>query len=315
MVELIRKVLKERYGITSNTITERRGGWASLAYKIEDDNGDFYFLKVYEKARKSTSYLTEQIDVYLPIVHWLENQSPLKGKMIRLVKNQANNFKFEDQNYVYILFDYIDGQTVGEQNLTKEQVQSLTEIVFNLHHLKDFPFDLEEISETFHLPFISKLNDWIDKDFDLLKVDIKKILKPELSMIQNRIAEWNHLSNVLRNQKLKFCLCHTDIHHWNIIADEQRLYLLDWEGIKFAPPEADIFSLSQQPYFDIFLKKYTEFNPDYQVNNTALQYYLLSRKLLDVFEFIEQLQFDELSPEEYEINLTYLEKEITTISA
>lgn len=58
-----------------------------------------------------------------------------------------------------------------------------------------------------------------------------------------------------------------------------------------------------------------ELNPDYQVNNTALQYYLLSRKLLDIFEFIEQLQFDELSPEEYEINLMYLEKEVNTISA
>src|SRR5690606_14744434 len=123
------------------------------------------------------------------------------------------------------------------------------------------------------------------------------------------------LSNVLRTKTVNFCICYTDIHHWNIISEEQRLYLLDWGGIKVAPQEADISSISQQPYFDIYLKKYTEFNHDYQVNNTALQYYLLSRKLLDVFEFIEQLQFDELSPEEYEINLTYLEKEITTISA
>lgn len=88
---------------------------------------------------------------------------------------------------------------------------------------------------------------------------------------------------------------------------------MDWEGIKFAPPEADIFSIYQQPYFDLFIKRYYELNPDYQINETVLQYYLTSRKLQDIFEFIEQLQFDELNSEEYKINLNYLKKEVDNI--
>jgi spectinomycin phosphotransferase len=313
MVETLIKTLQQKYLIKTNTISKQKGGWASLAYKIEDENEHFYFLKVYEKSRKSTSYLTEHIDLYLPIVDWLDNQTLLKGKIIRLIKTQSDDFRCEDENYIYVLFDYIKGETVGEKNLTKEQITQLAEIVSQLHHLKKTPFDLSQISETFDLSFISKLNNWIDKNLDQLKTEIKTVLQPNLSIIKNQINEWYNLSNALKEKDLKYCLCHTDIHHWNLITDKQKLYLLDWEGIKFAPPEADIFSIYQQPYFDLFIKRYYELNPDYQINETVLQYYLTSRKLQDIFEFIEQLQFDELNSEEYKINLNYLKKEVDNI--
>lgn len=314
MNEILIKILQEKYLIETNLISKQRGGWASLAYKIESGNGKFYFLKVYEKSRKSTSYLTEHIDIYLPIVDWFENQTPLNGKIIRLVKTQFGNLKCEDENYLYILFDYIDGETVGEQNLTEEQVIELAEIVSQLHNLKDFPFDVEQISETFELSFISKLLDWTERKFDDLKADIQEVLKPNILTIKNQVNEWNNLSEFLKGQNLKNCLCHTDIHHWNIITRGEQLYLLDWEGIKFAPREADIFSIYQQPYFDSFIRRYYELNPDYQINYDVLQFYLLSRKLQDIFEFIEQLQFDKLNLEEYETNLNYLREEVDKIA-
>lgn len=95
MVETLIKTLQQKYLIKTNTISKQKGGWASLAYKIEDENEHFYFLKVYEKSRKSTSYLTEHIDLYLPIVDWLDNQTLLKGKIIRLIKTQSDDFRCE----------------------------------------------------------------------------------------------------------------------------------------------------------------------------------------------------------------------------
>lgn len=310
MIEKLRKILQEKFLITSDKISAQQGGWASLAYKIEDKSGHLYFLKVYEKSRKSTSYLIENIDLYLPIVDWLHNQTCLGGKIIRLVKTRTQSFKFEDESYVYVLFDYINGETVGSQSLTEEQVFNLAEIVSQLHNLKDFPFETKQISETFHLPFTSKLGEWTSQNFYQLEANIKEILKPKLSIIENQLNELKYLSKVLKEQNLNFCLCHTDIHNWNIIVNDKRVYLLDWEGIKFAPPEADIFSIYKQPYFSSFIEKYCELNPNYQVNNTVLHYYLISRKLQDIFEFIEQLQFDELNQENYKINLNYLKKEV-----
>lgn len=43
----------------------------------------------------------------------------------RLKKTRTQSFKFEDRSYVYILFDYINGETVGCQSLTVEQVFNL----------------------------------------------------------------------------------------------------------------------------------------------------------------------------------------------
>jgi spectinomycin phosphotransferase len=66
----------------------------------------------------------------------------------------------------------------------------------------------------------------------------------------------------------------------------------------------------EKPIFSAFISNYYELNPDYQINYDVLQFYLLSRKLQDIFEFIEQLQFDELNQEEYKMNLNYLRKEV-----
>lgn len=34
-------------------------------------------------------------------------------------------------------------------------------------------------------------------------------------------------------------LCHTDAHGWNLIQSN-KLVLVDWEGLRLAPPEADL---------------------------------------------------------------------------
>jgi len=141
---MLNSILEDNYLIKPNKVLTQQGGWASLAYKIEDSTGALYFLKVYEKNRKSTSYLTEHMDVYLPIVDWLHNHTPLKGKIIRMIKTQNQNYTCEDENYVYILFDYIEGTTVGENFLTKEEVLNLADIISQLHNIKDvFSFDIK----------------------------------------------------------------------------------------------------------------------------------------------------------------------------
>jgi thiamine kinase-like enzyme len=37
-------------------------------------------------------------------------------------------------------------------------------------------------------------------------------------------------------------LCHTDAHGWNLMQN-QNLMLIDWEGLKLAPVEADLRAL------------------------------------------------------------------------
>ncbi|NBL65601.1 phosphotransferase [Flavobacterium sp. NST-5] len=314
MNELITNILNSEYHIKTNLISEQRGGWASLSYRIEDVASKKFFLKIYDLQRKSTASLTKELDHYLPIVEWLESQFVLRDKIVRLIRTFNKEVKATDKKNIYILFEYIEGKTVGEQKLSEKQVFQLSEIISALHNSNDVPFDLEPITETFELEFIPLLTAWTSEDFDELKHEIHDVLKPYLSILKQKIIQWKNLSIELKNMSLKFTLCHTDIHHWNLIWNNEQLYLLDWEGLKFAPPEADIFSIYQQPYFELFLTKYCEHNPDFRVNETVLKFYQLSRRLQDISEFIQQLQFDEITENDKNISFKYLRRELNNIS-
>ena len=55
-------------------------------------------------------------------------------------------------------------------------------------------------------------------------------------------------AEALRHAPLRYALCHTDIHGWNLMQ-EDRLILIDWEGLKLAPVEADLFSFTETFFF------------------------------------------------------------------
>lgn len=307
-MKTLETILRKNYHIPADEISAQQGGWASLAYKVKNDKGELFFMKVYEKSRRSTPYLTQYMDIYLSIMSWLNTSTSLNGKMPRLIKTRANENKCEDKDNIYILFEYLEGSTVGEKALSNEQVYQLADIVSQLHAsgVDASLVDTSVISETFSPLFIPELNRLITQKFELLNKDIQEIVAPNLSVIRSHIHELENLSQLLKKQNRAFVLCHTDIHHWNIIVNDHRLYLVDWEGLKFAPPEADIFSIRHQPYFNEFTERYTKNNPAYAINDNALRYYQICRKLQDIWEFIEQLQFDTLDPNARNMNLNDL---------
>ncbi len=68
--------------------------------------------------------------------------------------------------------------------------------------------------------------------------------------------------------------CHTDLHNWNLMQSKNILILIDWEGLKVAPPEADLMFLKEKPYYKCFLDIYQEKHPDFQVNSDSMEFYL-----------------------------------------
>lgn len=128
----IRSVLKKHYDLEITDILPQQGGWASLAFKALNENRNL-FLKVYEKNRASTPKLTAFIDYYIPILVWLINNSNLKGKIPVPISTKSGQYKCEDEYGVYLLYDYIKGQTIGEQDLTDDQVRQLSNIISELH--------------------------------------------------------------------------------------------------------------------------------------------------------------------------------------
>lgn len=288
----LKTILKAYYEIETVDISPQKGGWAALAYKVCSDK-HLYFLKVYEKSRASTPKWTALIDEYVPIIKWLYRHSGLKGKIPVPLLTKHGEYKCEDDEGIYLLYEYIDGETIADRALTGDQARQLSEIITELHaYGEGLPVKTDAIREDFQVPFLPQLRIALDQDTTLVPGDVREAIAPRLTQVNLLADAVERLSLRLKGQPLRMALCHTDIHPWNLMQSGRRLILIDWEGLRLAPVEADLMFLVDEPYYEDFLDLYRKRHRHFEVNLEALQFYRGRRKLEDIWEFIEQLMFD-----------------------
>ncbi|WP_096435864.1 aminoglycoside phosphotransferase family protein [Alteribacter populi] len=298
-------VLKNNYGIEPISLDPKQGGWAALAYKVSNKY-NAYFLKIYEKHRASTPKLTALIDLYSPILVWLEKNSYLKGMISVPLLSKDGHYKCEDSENIYLLYNYIDGETVGKKELTEKQIREFSQIIAELHSFgEEIPVQTNAIIEDFEVSFLDRLEEVLDRPKENLPEELNDLISKYKQNVIALILQIKVLSNKLKTNQLSMSLCHTDLHNWNLMQTEN-LMLIDWEGLKIAPVEADMMFLVDKPYFDDFLRIYKEEHPDYSINQDALNFYQLKRRLEDTWEFIEQLLFEELETKDKNEALYYL---------
>lgn len=298
-------VLKDDYGIQPISSEPKQGGWAALAYKVVDKE-NAYFLKVYEKHRASTPKLTALIDQYSPILVWLEENSDLKGKIPVPLLTKNGHYKCEDSDHIYLLYNYIDGETVGEKDLTEKQVKEFSQIIAELHSFGDeIPVQTNALIEDFEVSFLEQLEEVMNRSKVNLPEELHDLISSYKSNVNAIILQIKDLSNKLKISRLDMALCHTDLHNWNLMQTE-KLMLIDWEGLKIAPVEADIMFLIDKPFFNDFFNSYKKAHPDYSINQDALDFYQIKRRLEDTWEFIEQLLYEELDAKDKKEALYYL---------
>ncbi|GAA0373159.1 aminoglycoside phosphotransferase family protein [Bacillus horti] len=301
----LEQTLKQSYGIKSNHIESRQGGWAALAYEVSDGKS-VYFLKVYEKSRASTPKLTALIDQYSPILVWLEQETDLAGKIPVPLLTKDGNYKCEDKDNIYLLYKFINGQTIGEDELSEQQILEFSNIIATLHSYgEEIPVSTKGIIEDFDIPFLEDLEKVLHRNEIQLPRDLRDLIVIYKQDVIQRIQDVKELSIKLKSKQLNMSLCHFDLHNWNLMQ-AKRLMLIDWEGLKIAPVEADIMFLTDKPYFNEFMSIYKSIHEDYTINQDALQFYKIKRNLEDIWEFIEQILFEDIDSEAREEALSYL---------
>ncbi|MFB0840708.1 phosphotransferase [Paenibacillus oleatilyticus] len=313
-MDKIPSILKEYYDLDAANILPQRGGWAALAFKVYCGNQAF-FLKVYEKSRASTPKWTALIDQYVPITVWLMQHSGLKGRLPVPVLTNSGAYKCEDDEGIYLLYEYIEGETVGEKALTAGQIAELSNMIAELHlYGEEIPVETKALKEDFTVPFLPQLRNTLDQEVhDELPSDIRELIIPHLDQINGLTDTVEKLSAELKNRNLRMALCHTDVHPWNLMQTDRQLMLIDWEGLKLAPVEADLMFLVDEPYYDDFVHIYRKVHNDFAINPDVLQFYRYRRKLEDIWEFVEQLLFDRQEAQERAVTLNHLSKELNEI--
>ena len=218
-----------------------KGGWSALAYFVENRSGEKFLLKIYDKARSSTAKLTADIECYMPIVDWLYSNTQLHNRIVNPVRTENGKYKYENSNYAFLLFRYIDGRTITEGDFSDEQVIQLANILAELHSYgANIPLDTQSVMETYDIGFCSSLEK-IMQQANSLKKELSNLLSKYSDKLENAINELELLAIEVKEFHPQYLLCHTDIHEGNILQTEDGIVLIDWENLKLAPADADFF--------------------------------------------------------------------------
>lgn len=311
----IKLILKEQFGIEYIYITEIHGGLSTMNYKVMAA-GQSFFLKVYDKKKAQSSLWTENINCYMPILVWLNENTDLQGRIVRPLKTKEGKFRYDDNENVFLLFDYIEGNTVGK-SLTHSQLIEAAEIMACLHNYSsEIPviaanaesvrrYIKDKMQEDFSISFCNSLERFIAENYSTAPADVKAILRPCLANLCYKNNEVKLLAEKVKKKNINMVLCHTDAHGYNLMQSKH-LVLVDWEGIKLAPAEADLIMFSKRAYWEIFIVHYMKNRPGFFLDNDIFMFYILRRKIEDIWAFIESILFDNLSVEQRESDIMHL---------
>jgi len=303
-----KQILQTRFGVKCDEIAEVYGGFddKNTHYKITAGSKAF-FLKVYDKSKVQTSQWTENIDVYIPILVWLNENTDLQGRIIRPYKTVQGGYRFEDDENIFLLFDYIEGETAGKA-LTRPQLLDAAEILACLHNAgSDIPVDMDRIKEDFSVPFCFSLDKFMAKKYASSPTYIKAILQPCLERLMAKNDKVKSLSEKLKRMNFDMTLCHMDAHGYNLIQSE-RLVLVDWEMAKYAPPELDLILFTKPEYWDAFIRHYCKLRPNFILDNDLLMFYVYRRNIEDIWEYINTILNNKQTNEQRQLELDLLLK-------
>ena len=131
--------IEKCYDLQITGIQQVQGGWAALAYRIHSNKGDF-FLKAFDKHRHTAQEWIQKIDEYMPILMTLGENNRLNGKISVPILTINGSYKVENEDCVFIVFPFVEGETPGSEKLSVYEQECLAEIIAELHSYKESNF-------------------------------------------------------------------------------------------------------------------------------------------------------------------------------
>ncbi|MCL1794667.1 MAG: aminoglycoside phosphotransferase family protein [Oscillospiraceae bacterium] len=291
-------LLKSKYKIISDSIFPAKGGFsAKAAYRVVSSDGIEYFVKVYDKFLPTTRFFVERIDLYMPVLDWLSTTPALHGRILTPISTFDGLYKAETDNDVYTVFLFVGGDAPGVHGMTKKQTAELAETLARLHDTgDDVPFEMPGLSEDISLSFCEQLV-WYLSKADTKNDKLYNFVSPYADMLIKASREALSLRDTIRTGYSPIVLCHGDAHGNNVIQGEQ-LVLADWEDLRWAPAEADLFIHAWHKHSNTFLEAYAIARRGYFINKELLCFYTLRRRIEDVW--VDMQRLIEESPDETE---------------
>ncbi|MFZ9857723.1 MAG: phosphotransferase enzyme family protein [Roseiflexaceae bacterium] len=279
-------------------VTPQIGGYVAEVFLIETAT-QIGWLKCYDRQRAITQRVLADADFHLPVTHWLQHHSAITGRITAPYQTFDGQYMVDyGGRYVAVMFDYIVGRTLRESPLTPTQRTHLVTTVALMHGLTtQVPLPAHTVIEDFGAPWSRPLAQMLEGEWELFDADVRAELTPHRQMLQAMLVRFVQAGYLLRRHPPELVLCHTDIHGYNVIVNGDQTYLLDFEGLKLAPVEHDFMFWVDDAAWPEMLATYQQIRPGVVPDPHLIRFYQERRLLEDVYDYLEQLRYEQLTPE------------------
>lgn len=278
------EAIRSRYGMVVNDLEFIPVGFVAACYSFADATGDRFFLKIWSDTGAARATASRR-DTVLLLTRALRDRQILDRVPHPLVSLDGRLWEPLD-DAAFAVFPFLPGQPPPAE-LTDDLRAELARDMATLHAATGDLVDVLPPKDTFGMPFA----DLIRRDLrDLAGIGswqrpglqaLKAAILPRSGDITSQLARLRTLQRTVRSLPSPMVLCHTDLGGGNLLVDDGRLYLLDWDEAVVAPPEYDLKE-AYDTGFSQFLEVYTASGGASPLSLDRFAFYLLRRYLEDL---------------------------------
>jgi len=260
------KAINKNYNLSIQKCVAAPRQFVAQTYVLYNINGKQYFCKLVKKL-----LFIPGIIKTLPIIEEMHARGI--EKIGYLIRGAQGLHLFIDDTLV-VLFNYINANQSFDYNL-----QVLGKTIAEIHVITP-KIKLDAPEEKFEFPNRELFDErfegaLVSESADPIRLRFKKLLLKYEDEVRHNIDKLLSISKLCKERTDKLVLTHGDISTNVLVKSPDNIYIIDWDELRLAPAERDIWMLDEHPDF---MKGYKNIRPDFTVNSNMrsfciLQYY------------------------------------------
>ena len=284
--------LSAAYAIPLRSITFFPEGEDSYGYIVVSETGEKYFVKA------STSVP----DICLQYASLLRHRCNISG-VVAPLETLDGTLSISWHDFRVSLFPFIEGRSrwdlwKAEKDFTDAELSQTAGLLATIHLCTDEIETSHLTTAKYDLPLRNEL-------YTVLEASVKKAPSQNSYQKQLLAALAAHRSSILETMDrydelgrsavashTSFVITHGDPTPGNLILDtENRLHLIDWDGVCLGPPEKDLVSFTGER-FEVVLERYlTERACDVSLYADIFGFYIYEWTLNEIRDYGTKILF------------------------
>lgn len=246
------------------------GGFNDSVYEVKINNKSF-IMKFFLASKNKKSLIKGELDW---INYLWENGMNVAKPVYALGSNFINEIKDNNLLYYYVVFEKVEGNYIDDKNWEKNLIQNWGQSMGKMHNL----------AKGYRALYEEDIINWTENDI---------LLQPPKIASNLVLKKWNKYLEKLSNlptSKEYFGVIHNDLHHKNILFNNEEVQLFDFGDIEYSWFSYDIAICLYHAVQGIsFCSEKEKLNFAYKVLKKFIKGYKLENTISD--EWIHKINF------------------------